>query len=216
MISPQDIDVKTFLETWHGRPDLEPTPPPAEALWLPPALQHWAQLESRWSKDLSTTLYVELPWREQAEEGRAVFMRDQGGWELAFSEDAASHLWESSSEGVWTPISKSVSEALLHAAFLEVVWSAPTRLDTRRFTAETVGLVTSAVEEVEFSAWNAPGSGRAFMGDGILVLVKDLALSPFPSRRQPGYFAVQAVAVDRSKLSHVEAVFRAAEEPRPR
>ncbi|WP_282698384.1 hypothetical protein, partial [Streptomyces sp. CC208A] len=212
VISPQSIEMHRFLETWYGPPDLAPARTPTDLSWLPPALQNWHDLSSRWSKDISTTFYLDYPWPEQIEDGRAVFMRDQGGWEISFLADSPENLFESSRDGEWEPLNKSLSESLIHAAVLEATMSAAIRVSARRVTAEKVESITSRLEEIDFAPWKCPGSGKSFMGDGVLVLVKDLSHSPFPSRRLPGYFTLQAAATHQAKLDHARTVFRAVDD----
>ena len=167
------MNLQDFLTTWHGPPDLPPTPPPPN---LPRPLSDWFELTSRWSKPLETqnSLTKDLT----PDNGKQiVWIENQSVWLWAIdpdTEDPEVYIRENHPGHPWTPIGSHLTDFLEHVTIFETLMSAPSARWTKTTTPAQLAHMLAPLTPVDMPPWRWPSPGfRLYTGECLIAFATD-------------------------------------------
>lgn len=184
VIDPKSLDPEEFLASWYGpRDDIMETVESDLAL-LPDGLRKWLHLISRWKFPLSMNKTLFLSSDMAEENGKYIFMGDQGGWAWAFDPNTPLTVYEAKDDEPWRPLRGEWADMFFYHAFTEAIEAAPVVKWCADISERDLRRVLRGFDEIAFndSRWPAP-EWRWYVTEG---LVADAG----PRKGSPGRFVI--------------------------
>ncbi|MFE0452960.1 hypothetical protein ACFW2D_17090 [Streptomyces sp. NPDC058914] len=199
-IDPRKIEIETFLSSWYGPPNLDSGEIDPAFDWIPEGLKRVHELSARWDLPLEGVKRL-LPLAELSEEeGKFIFMADQGGWAWAFDQDAPLAVFEAKDDEPWRQLAGGWEDFFLYHIFTETVESAPFVQWSPDVSMGDIERALDPFRMISFfqSSWPAEG-WCSYMADG---MVADVG----PKRGEPGRYVITVGAKSTELLEYLHSI----------
>lgn len=187
------------MPQWYGTPASVPDVNPPEQGWLPQGLRDWYALSSRWNIPREGVKRLRSASEILEEEGKFIFMSDQGGWAWAFDPDSPSAVFEAKDDEPWRQLVGDWKEFFTYHVFTEAIESAPLVQWVSDVSVDDVKLLVASMREIEFrqSSWPAEGAS-SYMADDVIAYAG-------PKRWTPGRCSLTFGAQSRESLEFLKS-----------
>ncbi|WP_158708663.1 hypothetical protein [Streptomyces bikiniensis] len=198
-LSPAEIEMDSFLSSWFGPAKSSAKEIGPEFDWIPAGLKKWYEITSRWEIPVEGVKRLIPPSEILEEEGKFIFLMDQGGWAWSFDLTEPSFIFEAKDDEPWRRLNADWSEMLLWHSFSEAVEYAPFTQWSSNASAEAANEVLSNFRKVSFtdSMWPSPG-WAFYIADG---MVADAG----PSKWTPDSFSITVGASSRESIASLNS-----------
>ncbi|MDQ0962037.1 hypothetical protein QFZ66_005915 [Streptomyces sp. B4I13] len=203
------INLREFLVSWHGEPDMPPTPVSVEFDWLPVPLKEWHTLSSQWSKPLMRLNRMINPEHIEAVDGKAVFLLEgSGDWQSAFDTQSHEVVYESELSETWKKSPETLSEVIIHSALLEATTTGRVRKWSTQIEESLLSQILAPLEKVGLKGWNWYNNPNCqiFMNEKMVATVEPIIDTRHPEFNRPGYVDVQVATNNPEELSYLNTI----------
>lgn len=170
-IDPKSVELADFLSVWHGPPNPAPDRNDPRFSWVPDGLRKCHELSAIWGVPTEGVKRL-LSLSELAEEeGKYIFLGDQGGWAWAFDRGTPGAVFEAKDDEPWRRLPGGWEEFTFHHVFTETIEAAPFVYWSSDISQEGArSILDEKFREVAFrqSAWPAAG-WRSYMAEDMLA-----------------------------------------------
>ncbi|MEU6622049.1 hypothetical protein ABZ926_14965 [Streptomyces litmocidini] len=183
------IDIMSFLSVWHTESGSSAVGIGSEFDWIPDGLKRWYELSLRWGLPREGVKRLLHPSDFSEEEGKVIFMSDQGGWAWSFDPAAPLDVYEAKDDEPWTKIPGDWESIFLWYVFTETIESAPFVQWGSNIPAGDAERILSMFRKVTFPNSRWPNEGWGFyVADGVIA-------DAGPSEWIPGVFSITVGAI---------------------
>ncbi|MFF4371470.1 hypothetical protein [Streptomyces sp. NPDC001594] len=207
MIDPMQIDLASFVRTWHGPADAAVVKLPPSCDWLPAPLKDWYEFSSQWSTPLMTLKEMKPADQVAIDCGRAIFLEDFGDQAWAFDVEDPLVVLERQSTGEWLRLSEGISEFIVHNVMQESAYMAPYWRSCVEVPDVQLQQILAPMNEVAFGDWFWPRPGhRIFFAEGLVADIGPAMEDLAPWGIKAGYSEVQIGALNPVSLTYLREV----------
>ncbi|MBG0855095.1 hypothetical protein I2W78_25440 [Streptomyces spinoverrucosus] len=197
VVDPGSVDIAAFLTSWYGLPQPVSGKSDPAFDWIPDGLKWCHEMSMRWGVPLDGVKRL-LPLSELSEEeGKFIFMADQGGWAWAFDGMAPLVIFEVKDDEPWRQLSGGWEDFFRYHVFTETIENAPFVQWSSDVSMSDVERVLASFQEISFSQSKWPGEGwRSYIADGMIA-------DAGPKAGDSGSFAVTLGAKSGESLEYL-------------
>ncbi|MFD2010257.1 hypothetical protein [Streptomyces narbonensis] len=195
-----EIEMDSFLASWFGPAESSAKGIDPEFDWIPTGLKKWYEISSRWGIPVEGVKRLIPPSEISEEEGKFIFLMDQGGWAWAFDLAEPSFIFEAKDDDPWRRLDADWDEMLLWHSFSEAVKHAPFVQWSSNASTEAVNEALSKFRKVSFAGSMWPTAGWAFyIADGMIA-------DAGPSKWAPDSFSITVGAGSSESIAFLKSL----------